>query len=100
MRREEVEFILPGKAEVNWQKLLDTNLPEGFLEIGTTHPSGSKLPLQGRSFCLFKQSVGSDEEIKSGLDGNKEPAATPPQPKPAKEKAAGKKNPPLEKPKS
>jgi isoamylase len=80
---EKVAFTVPGQPGVDWQMLLDTDLSEGFLKEGTTHASESELSLQGRSFCLLKQIVGSDEEAKAGSRAKKESAAAPPLPKAA-----------------
>jgi isoamylase len=73
---ESVAFTLPGEAEVNWELIIDTRLPEGFLTKPLTYASASKFSLEGRSFCLLKQVGGSDEQIKSTLWRSPEPEAS------------------------
>jgi pullulanase/glycogen debranching enzyme len=64
---DKVTFILPGEEAVNWQLILDTSLPEGFPAEEQKQPSGAEISTEGRSFMLFKQSQGSDEEVKATL---------------------------------
>jgi isoamylase len=63
----EVLFILPGKEGVHWQMIIDTSLPAGFIADAESQTSGSKFAMQGRSFCLLKQVLGSDDEVKSTI---------------------------------
>ena len=62
---ETVPFTLPGKPSVTWQLILNTMLPDGFLENARPRPAGVRYAVKGRSLSLFRQTVGSDEEAKS-----------------------------------
>ena len=61
---EDVVFRLPGKEGVEWQMILNTANPEGFIQNARIKIAGSKIPATGRSLSLFRQVVGSDEEAK------------------------------------
>jgi isoamylase len=61
---EKLPFHLPGKESVSWQLVLDTAEPDGFVMDAPEQIAGSEFTLQGRSFSLFKQVVGSDEEAR------------------------------------
>jgi isoamylase len=62
-----VPFVLPGQEGVDWQLILDTALPEGFVSGEKRLHSGEEISMEGRSFQLFKQMQGSDEQAKSTL---------------------------------
>jgi isoamylase len=62
---ETVSFVLPGKPSVTWQLLINTVLPDGFIENARPRPAGTRYAVKGRSLSLFRQTVGSDEEAKS-----------------------------------
>jgi isoamylase len=62
---ETVSFTLPGKSSVTWQLLINTVLPDGFIEDARPREAGVRYAAKGRSFSLFRQIVGSDEEAKS-----------------------------------
>jgi isoamylase len=61
---EDVPFLLPGKEAVEWQMIINTANPEGFIANARIKPAGSKFSAVGRSLSLFRQVVGSDEEAK------------------------------------
>jgi hypothetical protein len=61
---EQVSFNLPGKEPVSWQIIINTMDPGGFIAEAPAQAAGTELPVEGRSFCLLKQVLGSDEEAK------------------------------------
>jgi isoamylase len=61
---EDVAFLLPGKEAVEWQMIINTANPDGFIPNARIKPAGSKFSAVGRSLALFRQVVGSDEEAK------------------------------------
>ncbi len=63
---EKLPFIMPGKDDVSWQLILNTAEPAGFIEDGVLMAAGTEFTMEGRSFCLFKQTHGSDETVKAG----------------------------------
>ena len=68
---DKLPFCLPGKEPVSWEMIINTALPEGFVEKPEAQAAGVEVILEGRSFALFKQTSGSDEEIKEGARGKK-----------------------------
>jgi len=62
---EPVEFVLPGREKVSWERIIDTADEAGFLAQPTTHPSGDELPLDPRSMSVFKLSAGSQEHARA-----------------------------------
>jgi glycogen operon protein len=62
---EPVDFVLPGREQVSWERLIDTAEEAGFLASPTTHPSGDELPLEPRSMSVFKLSAGSQEHART-----------------------------------
>jgi glycogen operon protein len=79
---EAVSFLLPGKAPVMWQLLINTFLPDGFIDNARPRPAGLRYSAKARSFSLFRQTGGSDDEAK-----------TKPEPVKGKRKATGAKPP-------
>jgi glycogen operon protein len=63
---EKLPFVMPGKDDVSWQLILNTAEPDGFVEDAEGLPAGAEFGTEGRSFCLFKQTHGSDETVKAG----------------------------------
>ena len=91
---EKLTFSLPGKEPVAWQLILDTANPDGFVVDAPVQPAATEAALEGRSFCLFKQVHGSDQEAKEGA---KTVASASTKKKPVKAKRVEKKTPPEEK---
>jgi hypothetical protein len=62
--------------------LLNTVLPDGFIDDARPRPAGLRYSVKGRSFSLFRQIVGSDEEAKTKPERikgrRKAPPAQPP----------------------
>jgi isoamylase len=81
---ETVSFLLPGKPSVTWQLILNTVLPDGFIDKARPRAAGIRYAAKGRSFSLFRQILGSDEEAKSKPERSKgrkkATAARPPVP--------------------
>ena len=63
---EDLVFTLPGRTSVAWQLILDTAEAEGFVEGAPLLTAGNEVTFKGRSFRLFQQILGSDEEVKEG----------------------------------
>jgi isoamylase len=85
---EKLPFIMPGKDDVSWQLILNTAEPEGFIEDGVIMAAGTEFTMEGRSFCLFKQTHGSDEEVKAGAKDKARQVAEDKAKKAAEEKQA------------
>jgi glycogen operon protein len=62
---EPVKFVLPGRENVVWERVIDTANEDGFLAQPTSHPSGDELPLEPRSMSVFKLSAGSQEHART-----------------------------------
>lgn len=62
---ESISFLLPGKPTVSWQMIINTVHPDGFIADAHPKSAGVRFVAKGRSFSLFRQVVGSDEEAKS-----------------------------------
>jgi isoamylase len=70
---EEVPVRLQGDASVRWQLIIDTTREDGFPARGRGRIGGSKYKLMARSFLLFKQVSGSDDEARRAPgEGGKE----------------------------
>jgi isoamylase len=57
---EALTFILPGREEIRWELVLDTNKERGFVKAQKTIPAGDEVELVDRSLCLLK--LGEGEE--------------------------------------
>jgi glycogen operon protein len=62
---EPVNFVIPGREKVSWERVIDTDDEAGFLAQPTTHHSGDELPLVARSMSVFKLSAGSQEHARA-----------------------------------
>jgi hypothetical protein len=62
---EAVEFVMPGREKVVWERVIDTADEAGFLAKPTAHPSGDELALEPRSMSVFKLSAGSQEHARA-----------------------------------
>ena len=60
-----VPFLLPGGTQVRWQLVINTSLSSGFAEHKVEKIAGTRIMMGGRSFRLYRQVRGSDEEAKS-----------------------------------
>jgi isoamylase len=91
---DKLPFSLPGKEPVSWQLILNTADSDGFVADAPNEMAGKEIILEGRSLALFKQILGSDEEVKEGAR-NKAKAS----PEKQVEKGLAAKNAPKKKPK-
>jgi glycogen operon protein len=66
---EPMEFVLPGREDVQWELLLDTRLEGGFLETAQILSAGSGLRLVERSTCLLKLHTGLQAHARSESPG-------------------------------
>ncbi len=62
---EELEFSLPGREDVRWELILDTQLESGFLEEHRTLSAADDLLLAGRSLCVLKLAVGAEDHARA-----------------------------------
>jgi hypothetical protein len=73
-------FILPGRDEIRWQTVINTDVPTGFLAESEITPAGEEIELTERSLRLLRLSEGAEpfahEESKSTREG-KLPSKTP-----------------------
>jgi len=60
---EPVKFTLPGREDVHWELMLDTET--GFLEPGCVLHAGEALELIDRSLCLLRLHTGSHSHARS-----------------------------------
>ncbi len=44
-RAEDLDFLLPGGASIVWERVIDTAIPEGFVEPGTLSGAGAESPV-------------------------------------------------------
>src|SRR5215210_1525449 len=63
---EPVKFCLPGKEDVIWELLLDTQHEAGFFKERKTRSAGNSLPMVERSLCLLRLSTPTPEKARSG----------------------------------
>jgi len=61
---EDVTIRLQGDATVRWKEILDTANEEGFTSRPRSKNGGTRRVLTARSFVLYKQASGSDEEAR------------------------------------
>ncbi|MEI9998089.1 MAG: glycogen debranching protein GlgX [Verrucomicrobiota bacterium] len=62
---ENVDFTLPGHAEVKWQLVMDTALEDGFVTTDEWAGAGDGFPMPGRSVRLYRQISGDDAQARS-----------------------------------
>lgn len=79
---EAVIFTLPGKKDVSWELILNTELESGFLDTPSIHPSGEELAVAGRSISILRLVKGSQEDARntSWRHVQKAAPAEPPRP--------------------
>jgi glycogen operon protein len=79
---EPITFMLAGRENVTWERILDTTEEAGFLENPTSHPAGEEIELPGRSLALLRLSKGSQEEARAASWKRRQvrPPAEPPKP--------------------
>jgi glycogen operon protein len=57
---EPLTFILPGREEIRWELVVDTNNERGFVKSQKVIPAGDEVELVDRSLCLLKLSEGEE----------------------------------------
>jgi len=62
---EPVSFTLPGREDVHWELILDTEVESGFAETGCILHAGAALELLDRSLCLLRLHTGSHSHARS-----------------------------------
>ncbi|MCX6967916.1 MAG: glycogen debranching protein GlgX [Verrucomicrobia bacterium] len=62
---EPVNFTLPGREDVHWELILDTEMETGFAESGCTLHAGATIELIDRSLCLLRLHTGSHSHARS-----------------------------------
>jgi isoamylase len=61
---EPIPFVLPGQEHLEWQLILDTGDPDGFLPEPKTFGSGDDLDLGGRACCLIQLISGTQAQAR------------------------------------
>jgi isoamylase len=77
---EPLTFILPGREEIQWEMLLDTNEETAFLESSKQVPAGEEVELVERSLCLLRLCAGEEtfaRETSWATKAGKSPTKTP-----------------------
>jgi isoamylase len=57
---EPLTFILPGREEIRWELIVDTNTERGFVRNQKVIPAGDEAELVDRSLCLLKLCEGEE----------------------------------------
>jgi glycogen operon protein len=80
---ELLTFILPGREEIRWEMVLDTQRERGFVKSQKAIPAGDEVELVDRSLCLLKLSEGEESfaweaswTTKAGKSPSKVPTIT------------------------
>ncbi|HWB61183.1 MAG TPA: glycogen debranching protein GlgX [Chthoniobacteraceae bacterium] len=60
-----VNFVLPGKEDVRWELILDTEDESGFLGKPETYAAGDDFELGGRSLHLLQLVVGEQSDARA-----------------------------------
>jgi isoamylase len=61
---EPIPFVLPGEEHLEWQLVLDTGEPEGFLKNPKSFASGDDLHVGGRAACLLRLVSGAQAQAR------------------------------------
>ena len=61
---EQIPFVLPGQENLEWQLILDTTDPGGFLAELKKFGSGDDLNLGGRACCLLQLVRGTQAQAR------------------------------------
>ncbi len=62
---EPMSFTLPGREDVHWELIIDTEAETGFAEAGCILHAGAALELLDRSLCLLRLHTGSHSHARS-----------------------------------
>jgi isoamylase len=74
---EPIPFVLPGQENLEWQLILDTMDPNGFLVEPRKFPSGDDVDLGGRAVCLLQLVSGTQAQARAE-SWKKRPVEFPP----------------------
>jgi isoamylase len=74
---EAIPFVLPGQENLEWQLILDTIDPNGFLAEPTKIASGDDVDLRGRACCLLHLVRGAQAQARAE-SWKKRPVEFPP----------------------
>jgi isoamylase len=61
---EPIPFVLPGQENIEWQMILDTMDPNGFLREPKNFASGDDVDLGGRAVCLLQLVSGAQAQAR------------------------------------
>ena len=61
---ESIPFVLPGQENLEWQLILDTIDPDGFLVEPKKFASGDDVDLGGRACCLLQLVKGAQAKAR------------------------------------
>jgi glycogen operon protein len=61
---ELIPFVLPGQEQIEWQLILDTTNPDGFLAEPKKFASGDDVDLGGRTACLLQLVSGAQAQAR------------------------------------
>src|SRR6267154_888653 len=61
---EPIPFVLPGQENLEWQLILDTSDPEGFVAEPKKFASGDDINLGGRACCLLQLARGTQAQAR------------------------------------
>jgi isoamylase len=61
---EPISFVLPGQEYIEWQLMLDTTDPNGFLADPKKFASGDDVDLGGRACCLLQLISGTQAQAR------------------------------------
>ncbi|HEY4256493.1 MAG TPA: glycogen debranching protein GlgX [Candidatus Udaeobacter sp.] len=61
---EPIPFVLPGQENLEWQLILDTTEPNGFLAEPRKFASGDDVDLGGRASCLLQLVSGTQAQAR------------------------------------
>ena len=74
---EAIPFVLPGQENLEWQLILDTMDPNGFLAEPGKFASGEDVDLRGRACCLLQLVRGAQAQARAE-SWKKRPVEFPP----------------------
>src|SRR6266566_1999314 len=74
---EPIPFVLPGQENLEWQLILDTMDPNGFLAEPRKFPSGEDVDMGGRACCLLQLARGTQAQAREE-SWKKRPVEFPP----------------------
>jgi glycogen operon protein len=61
---EAIPFVLPGQEQIEWELILDTMGPNGFLAERKRFASGDDVDLGGRACCLLQLVSGAQAQAR------------------------------------